>query len=244
MHRRAIGRVRQHSLTDYTGLPFERLLAWKWMLSVHQDDVERIRIARDLAAQTRTPIRFDLRLRRFDGHYRWHFASDRAFVGDDGEISRWVGAAVDIEDAHGAEADHRHAQREVEDALAFLEDLQAKSPVGLSLLDRDFRFLRINEELAAANALPVGEHIGRRVTDVLPELWPRIEPYYHQVLETGNAVRGVEVTIPSGGPFGEDGKSLESYYPVVSHGAIVAVGAVVLHHRRVEDSSSPDSVNA
>ena len=36
-------------------------------------------------------------VRRFDGEYRWHFASDRGFAGDDGEISRWVGAAVDIE---------------------------------------------------------------------------------------------------------------------------------------------------
>lgn len=67
-------------LTDYTGLPLEGLLAWKWILSVHQHDSERIRLARDVAAQTRTPLRSPVRVRRFDGEYRWHFASDRAFA--------------------------------------------------------------------------------------------------------------------------------------------------------------------
>ena len=64
-------------------------------------------------------------------------------------------------------------------------------------MDTDFRYLRINEALAAYNGLPVAEHIGRRTAEVVPELWPEIEPYYRRVLETGESVLNVEIERPS-----------------------------------------------
>ena len=42
------------------------------------------------------------------------------------------------------------------------------APVGLGLVDRDLRFVRINAALAAINGRPRELHLGRRLDEVLP----------------------------------------------------------------------------
>jgi PAS domain-containing protein len=126
-----------------------------------------------------------------------------------------------------SEAELRVAQRETKHALEFLKSLQADAPVGLSIVDREFRYVRINENLAATNATTVEAHIGRSVADVLPELWRRIEPYYLRVLATGQALANLEVESSSVTPPGEVRRWRESYYPVAAHGEIIGVGAIV-----------------
>ncbi|WP_422745525.1 SpoIIE family protein phosphatase [Micromonospora sp. WMMD754] len=76
--------------------------------------------------------------------------------------------------------------------LTALETLVENAPVGVALLDTDLRYLKINPVLAAWNGRPVGDHLGRRVPDLFPELGPVVEPLMREVAETG-AVRDVEV---------------------------------------------------
>ena len=49
-----------------------------------------------------------------------------------------------------------------------LDHLYQTAPVGLCLLDRNLRYLRINELLAEFHGKPVSEHIGRPIREVLP----------------------------------------------------------------------------
>jgi two-component system NtrC family sensor kinase len=207
--------------TDYARLPAQKLLEWGWILLVHPSDLERVRLTRDLVARTEAPVRTEFRLRRFDGQYRWHAINTRPVVGDHGKILKWIGAAVDIEDETRNDADLHIAHSRAEEALIFLESLLTNPIIGLSLVDHDFRFLRINATLAAFNGLPVAEHVGQRIADVLPTLWPQIEPYYRRVLETGQPVLNVDVQ-------GSSGAFLESYYPLAVHGEISGVGAIVV----------------
>ena len=55
-----------------------------------------------------------------------------------------------------------------------LENLYQAAPVGLALMDRNFRFLRINERLANINGKPVGEHIGHTLGEIVPEPPPGV----------------------------------------------------------------------
>ena len=71
-----------------------------------------------------------------------------------------------------AEAANRAYQEQVEE----LELLYRMTPVGLSLIDRDYRVLRINERLAAMSGAPVHEQIGRTVRECLPQIAPAIAP--------------------------------------------------------------------
>jgi PAS domain S-box-containing protein len=54
-------------------------------------------------------------------------------------------------------------------AFAEIEALYEKAPVGLCLVDRELRFVRINPLMARLHAKTVEEHLGRHMEEVLPE---------------------------------------------------------------------------
>jgi PAS domain S-box-containing protein len=81
----------------------------------------------------------------------------------------------------------RKIAEERERALAKLESLLAASPVGIAFVDRELRYVRVNESLAALNGQPAAEHIGRTVEEILHESAEKLEPILRRVLETGQS---------------------------------------------------------
>jgi len=75
------------------------------------------------------------------------------------------------------------------DNLAALESLFTQSPIGLATLGPDLRFLRVNDALARMNGVPAAQHVGRRLTEVVPGVNAgALEARRGQVLDTGIAV--------------------------------------------------------
>lgn len=74
-----------------------------------------------------------------------------------------------------------------------IEAIYQSAPIGLAILDRELRYIRINECLATMNGLPVEAHLGRTVRDVLPRLANTIESTLHSVLATGQPCLGMEI---------------------------------------------------
>src|SRR5262245_30772926 len=74
--------------------------------------------------------------------------------------------------------------------LAELGALYRASDAGLALLDRQLRYLRLNERLAAMNGAPLEAHLGRTVREMLPALAHDLEPVFGRVFETGEALIG------------------------------------------------------
>ena len=64
------------------------------------------------------------------------------------------------------------------------------APIGLCYLDLDLRYVQINKWLAAINGLTVGEHIGRTIAEVLPDVAAVIEEPLRRVIATGEPVEG------------------------------------------------------
>ena len=58
---------------------------------------------------------------------------------------------------------HDRAER----SLSLLDTVFSTAPVGLALVDRELRFVRVNETFAAFNGAPGREHVGRTVPEVL-----------------------------------------------------------------------------
>ncbi len=81
----------------------------------------------------------------------------------------------------------------IHDEALELDHLYQTAPVGLCLLDRNLRYLRINELLAEFHGKPVSEHIGRRLREVLPALAPTLEPMHQRILETGQPMVNIDV---------------------------------------------------
>ncbi|MFJ7071739.1 SpoIIE family protein phosphatase [Streptomyces sp. NPDC098781] len=121
------------------------------------------------------------------------------------------GSLVDMEmwhcpitDARGrtgvlAIAAETSAVERMRDSLAALEGLFSQSPIGLAMLGPDLRFLRVNEALARIDGVPVGEHVGRRVTDIAPRAGA-LEAVMRRVLDRGEAIVDFRYTVRPADP--------------------------------------------
>jgi PAS domain S-box-containing protein len=129
--------------------------------------------------------------------------------------------------------DVRRSDLEKAEVLAQLDALLTSSPVGLSLLDRDLRFVRANARMAKLDGLGVDAYPGRALGDVLPHLASRLEPVLRRVLDTGEPVEELAFTLERPGTPGTDMHLMASYHPVrTARGEVVGVGAVVLDMTR------------
>src|SRR3954463_6846933 len=81
--------------------------------------------------------------------------------------------------------EQRRVIREREQALATLNSLVATAPIGITILDKEMRYTHINSALADMNGVPVEDHIGKTVAEILPDIYPQVEPIFRLLLETG-----------------------------------------------------------
>jgi PAS domain S-box-containing protein len=118
------------------------------------------------------------------------------------------------------------SQRHTAESLTLMETLQQAAPVGFAFVDRDCRIVRINETLAEVNGAPPGEHIGRTIAEMVPDVWAQMEQVYRRVLETGEPAMNIEVERQRQGE--PDFRHwLASYYPVRVDGDVLGLGIIV-----------------
>jgi two-component system NtrC family sensor kinase len=213
--------------TDYTGCPRETNYEWNWVTLVHPEDAERAARAWQHATMTGTDYLLEYRIRRFDGVFRWHSFRGIPLRNALGEIDLWIGTATDIEDHKQLELALRRAEREATEAVTLLQSIEAATPVGFKLVDRDLRVVRINQTLADIEGRSVEECIGWTVAELVPDLWPQLENVYRRVL-AGETVSNVDVSRPSAADPHRMRHWLASYYPVRIDGEIIGVGNVVV----------------
>lgn len=121
------------------------------------------------------------------------------------------------------------ARRDAEEARAIASMFYEAAPVPAAFVGRDLRFQRINQALADFYGLPSEAVVGRAIHEVVPEYADRVAQYYRQVLETGKAVRNVEVVVPRRTSPGDDRHLLINYFPVrIGAGEVIGVGVVAL----------------
>lgn len=110
----------------------------------------------------------------------------------------------------------------------FLEALFEAAQIGLGLVDRELRYVRVNDALAAINGLPAEDHEGRKVVDVIPGLAELAERLLSGVLETGEPVIDLKLSGPTPADPSADRDFLVSYYPVLEGSEVIGVGALVV----------------
>jgi PAS domain S-box-containing protein len=122
----------------------------------------------------------------------------------------------------------RHSVSEFDRApamrLAQLRAVYDGAPVGLAFLDRDLRYVTLNRRLADMNGAAVEEHLGRTVKEMIPEIYPLVEPFIRRALD-GESIPGVEIERPASGPNG--GKTLLLSYEPARDEAGEVVGVSV-----------------
>jgi PAS domain S-box-containing protein len=84
-------------------------------------------------------------------------------------------------------------------------------PVAVAVLDRDLRFVAVNDALAAANGIPREAHVGRSAPDLLPNLDASTWTVLRGVIETGLPATHLVVGRTYSSP--EDGAWQEQFHP-------------------------------
>lgn len=114
------------------------------------------------------------------------------------------------------------------ESFALIDALLSAAPLGLCFLDRELRFIRINQVLADLNGLPIAAHLGQTVRELLPETADNFEFLIRQVLETGETLLNVELSGEPVGKPGYFGHWLGNYYPVKGAGGeVLGVGLIL-----------------
>jgi PAS domain S-box-containing protein len=85
-------------LFAYFGRSLEELKNWGASDGIHPDDLPRVLEVFERAIASGIPFHYEIRLRRFDGEYRWFDTRHVPIRDDSGRIARWYVLATDIED--------------------------------------------------------------------------------------------------------------------------------------------------
>ena len=108
---------------EYVGLSLEDIQGWNWTVCIHPDDVEGILNKWRVSLASGEPFLHEARVRRADGEYRWMLHHKVAQRDDRGNIVKWYGASVEIDDLKRAEENLRRSE-------AYLAEAQRLSRTG------------------------------------------------------------------------------------------------------------------
>jgi PAS domain S-box-containing protein len=112
---------------------------------------------------------------------------------------------------------------------ALVDALFAQSGVGLAVLDRDLRYVRVNEALAELDDLAAELHAGRTLDQVAGHAAAGMVSAARQVLATGEPLRNVKSSAASADDPSDVRHVETTWSPVRDEaGEIVGVGAVVI----------------
>jgi PAS domain S-box-containing protein len=114
----AVDFVNEHWL-EFTGLSPQDALGWNWEAALHPDDRSRLVADWRAALKNGQSVEREIRVRRVDGEFRWWFLRCMPLHDEAGNIVKWYGTGVDIEDRKRArENDRRYREMEMELAHA------------------------------------------------------------------------------------------------------------------------------
>ena len=102
---------------EFTGLPMENALGWNWEAVVYPDDLARYVADWRVALKNGQAMASEVRVRRADGVYRWFFVRNVPLCDESGNIVKWYGTSIDIEDRKRAEEAVRQSEKRLRDLI-------------------------------------------------------------------------------------------------------------------------------
>ncbi len=119
---------------DYTGLTLEESSGHGWNKPFHPDDQQSAWDAWQNAVNNSGIYSLEVRLRRYDGEYRWWLVRGVPLINEEGEILKWFGTFTDIEDIKKAEEQNQ-------------KQLSELKRYNATMVDREIKMIQLKQEI-------------------------------------------------------------------------------------------------
>ena len=122
---------------EYLGVTLEKVAGWNWTAFIHAEDLDGIVAKwRDCLA-TGEIFEYETRVRRANGDYRWMFHRKVPLRDANGNIVKWYGSSLDIEERKTAEERLRRNAEELQRSESYLAEGQRLAHMGSWAFDPD-----------------------------------------------------------------------------------------------------------
>ena len=115
---------------DFFGKSLEDVCGWRWTETVHPDDVAAILQKWHAALASGEPFEIETRVRRADGSYRALLHRKLPLRDEHGNIVKWFGSSIDIEDRKCAERKIAEKTSELEQREFYLREGERLAHMG------------------------------------------------------------------------------------------------------------------
>lgn len=106
-----------------------------------------------------------------------------------------------------------------------IDTLYKTAPVGMAVVDRNRRYLKINQRFADLTGNPIDSHIGRTISDATPLMSERMRGPIDEIFERGKEVSDVEAAFRTNGEALRD--FLIDFYPYEEDGRVTGVAIIL-----------------
>jgi PAS domain S-box-containing protein len=102
---------------EFTGLPLDDALGWNWKVVIHPQDLSRFVASWGAALKDGQPMETEIRMRQANGEYRWWFVRNVPLRDELGNIVKWYGTGIDVEDRKRAEQAVWRSEKELRQVI-------------------------------------------------------------------------------------------------------------------------------
>lgn len=153
-----------------------------WTTLLHPDDLAPCLATWGTAVQTGNAYRFEMRLRRYDGEYRWHIAQALPIHDPAGQIIKWYGTVTEIHEQKRLASEARQTADRLRTILESITD-------AFFTLDTEWCFTFVNSQAERLLQRQCTDLLGRSVWAEFPEAVGTVfEQQYRQAMSQGESV--------------------------------------------------------
>ncbi|MBE9187217.1 PAS domain S-box protein [Microcoleus sp. LEGE 07076] len=125
--------------------------------------------------------------------------------------------------------DRKALERELVLRQSRFDAFFASAPAAMFIFDDQLRFVQVNEKLAETTGASVGEHLGKTLREVIPEMVDTLQPILQGVLANNQPLLNIEVAGTTVNQPGVIRDWLASYFPLAGdNGKPMGVGGVAI----------------
>jgi PAS domain S-box-containing protein len=122
---------------EYLGATLDKVAGWNWTAFIHPEDLDGIVAMWRACLATGEIFEYETRVRRANGEYRWMFHRKVPLRDANGNIAKWYGSSLDIEERRTAEEQLRRNAEALQRSEFYLAEGQRLGHMGSWAFDSD-----------------------------------------------------------------------------------------------------------